>query len=360
MLNANGIRRSRKLRILVWSSLGLSALTVTLLSAFLLKGLNFREPALKKVWEAGFKEKVFTTDGTTVNYVEGPDNGLPLMLIHGQMGNWESYQLALPELSRHFHVFAVDCHGHGKSSKNPDRYNVQAMGKDFADFIHQVIGGPAIISGNSSGGLLALWLAANSPKDVLAIVLEDPPLFASQYPRIKQTGAWDGMTLAHDFLQHSSKDDFLDYYLLHARIMNLFPMGFQKGMYFWARIYKSVHPESPVQFFFLPLSLRSFFSSMSMYDPHFGKTFYDGSWQKNFDHAKALSRVKCPAVLIHAKWFYENGILQGAMDADDASKANSLMPNSKLKKVWSGHCVHIEDPGDFVNIVTDFGNRLKH
>ena len=50
-----------------------------------------------------------------------PDNGPPLFLIHGQMVSWEDYVKVLPELSGHFHIFAVDCHGHGKSGKDPGK-----------------------------------------------------------------------------------------------------------------------------------------------------------------------------------------------------------------------------------------------
>jgi hypothetical protein len=57
---------------------------------------------------------------------------------------------------------------------------------------------------------------------------------------------------------------------------------------------------------------------LSLLEPEFAG--YYGSWNKGFDHAETLSRVKCPAVVIHANWFYdENGILMGAMDADDAA-----------------------------------------
>jgi pimeloyl-ACP methyl ester carboxylesterase len=351
----------KTLRILGWTLLGLVGLVVVLIGAVLVTGLNFKEPAMAKVWAAGFKEKTFTTHGTTINYVEGPDNGLPLMLIHGQMVDWESYQLVLPELSQHFHVFAVDCEGHGKSSKDPSRYNVQDMGMDFEVFIQQVIGKPAIVSGQSSGGLLAVWLAANSPQNVLGVVLEDPPLFSSEYPRIKQTFAWDTGTTAHDFLQQSSVKSYLDYYILYSRMWSYFPQGFQKALLNWDQFYRSIRPDSPVQFFFVPLSVREIFTGLQMYDPHFGVAFYDGSWNKYFEHAEALPKVKCPAVLIHANWYYDkNGILVGAMDANDANRANSLMPNSKLVTVNSGHDVHVENPSVFIKIVIDFGNQLQN
>jgi pimeloyl-ACP methyl ester carboxylesterase len=105
---------------------------------------------------------------------------------------------------------------------------------DFEAFIEEAVGEPAVVSGNSSGGLLALWLAANSPDNVHGVVPEDPPLFSSEYPRIRDTFAWDAMETAHDFLQQSSEDDFLNYYLLNSHLMSMFRGG-QQGIYNWVQ-----------------------------------------------------------------------------------------------------------------------------
>ncbi|MBN2258824.1 MAG: alpha/beta hydrolase, partial [Anaerolineaceae bacterium] len=322
-------------------------------------GMNFMEPAMAKVWQAGFKEKTFTTDGTTINYVEGPDNGLPLLLIHGQLVQWESYQLALPELSQHFHVFAVDCHGHGKSSHEPEKYTARGIGADLAVFIEQVIGEPAIVSGNSSGGLLAVWLAANSPQNVLGVVLEDPPLFSSEYPRIKDTAAWDTMETAHEFLMQTEEDEYLYYYLWNSGMMALLGNG-RQGIYNWSQAYREKHPGELIEIFFFPLSIRMGTRGLQRYDPYFGQAFYDGSWNKDFDHAEALSRVKCPAILMHANWCYDdNGILMGAMSGEDADLAISLMSNARLERVNSGHATHIEDPELLIRNLIDFDKQLQ-
>jgi len=292
---ASGKRRGRTLRMILFVLLGLIGLCMVSLVVLYRYGMNFEEPAMAKVWQAGFEEKTFTTDGTTINYVEGPDNGLPLLLIHGQLVQWESYQLVLPELAEHFHVFAVDCHGHGKSSHDPAKYTAGGIGSDLAAFIEQVIGEPAIVSGNSSGGLLAVWLAANSPENVLGVVLEDPPLFSSEYPRIKDTAAWDTMETAHDFLAQSEEDEYLYYYLWNSEMMALLGDG-RQGISSWSQEYHKKHPGELIEVFFFPLSIRMGTRGLQRYDPYFGQAFYDGSWNTDFDHADALSSVKCPAI----------------------------------------------------------------
>ena len=94
-------------------------------------------------------------DGSLINYAEGPDNGKALLLIHGQTGAWQDYTRVLPELSRDWHVFAVDCYGHGGSSHSEEKYyldeNIAAYG----------------------GGLVA------------GAVLEDPPVFSTEESYLK-------------------------------------------------------------------------------------------------------------------------------------------------------------------------------
>lgn len=352
-------RKGRALRVILFIMLGLLALCAVSTLILYHYGMNFKEPAMEKVWKAGYQEKTFTTDGTVINYVEGPDNGLPLLLIHGQLVQWESYQLVLPELAQHFHVFAVDCHGHGKSIHDPAKYTAGGIGIDLVAFIEQVIGAPAIVSGNSSGGLLAVWLAANSPGNVLGVVLEDPPLFSSEYPRIKDTAAWDTMVTAHGFLSQSEEDEYLYYYLWNSDLMALLGDG-RQGIYNWSRAYEKEHPGELIEVFFFPLSIRMGTRGLQRYDPNFGQAFYDGSWNANFNHAEALSMVKCPAVLMHANWFYDdNGILMGAMSGEDAERAVSLMTNARLERVDSGHATHIEDPEIIIRILIDFAKELQ-
>lgn len=52
-------------------------------------------------------------------------------------------------------------------------------------FIKHVVGREVIIAGNSSGGIIALWCAANIPEYVRVIVMEDAPIFSAGMPRFR-------------------------------------------------------------------------------------------------------------------------------------------------------------------------------
>lgn len=169
--------------------------------------VTYAKRARAAATDAGFAEHMHTLpSGTTLNYAEGPSNGPALLLIHGQGGAWESYAPVLAELSKEFHVFAIDVAGHGSSDRTPGRYDVHAIGADVVAFIADVIKESVILSGHSSGGLIAAWVAADAPERVSAVLFEDPPFFSTDAERMpKQFNYVDLATPAHDFLTQDAE-----------------------------------------------------------------------------------------------------------------------------------------------------------
>ncbi len=266
----------------------------------------------------------------------------------------------LPDLSEHYHIYLVDCYGHGKSSHDPEKYSAAAMGEDFIWFIESIIGEPAVVSGHSSGGLMTVWLAANAPEDVRGIVLEDPPLFSTEPDRREKTFAWvDSHQPIHMFLNQSEETDFVIYYLEHCLWLTYFGDG-KDGIISYAKNYRTQHPDTYLSISFLPPSINHTYRFMDSYDPRFGDMFYDGTWFGGFDQADALSRITCPSVLIHASFQYdENGVLMGAMSDEDAARAHELIKGNDLVDVVSGHDVHMEEPGIFSDILIDFLSEIN-
>ena len=318
---------------------------------------NYTDPWHKKVAKAGYVEKVVKIGPVNLNYVEGPNNGPALLLLHAQMMNWFSYSRVLPTLSRSFHVFAVDYNGHGKTTAPTESFNANAIGNDLSTFIETVVKEPAYVTGNSSGGLLTLWLAANKPEQVKAVILEDPPLFSAEYPRVKTTIAYKSFTTCHNYDSTGRTDDFITYWLQsnaafiekHAGKKAL-PMIVSS-----IQAYRKANPGKPVEIHYLPALIRLFIRGLSSFDPHFGDAFYDGSWNKQFDHAEALKKIKCPVLLLQANYeIREDGILDGAMTKEDAERAVSLIHNVKYEKLNASHLIHLDKPKQFIQIVDRF------
>ena len=132
------------------------------------------ESALQTV---GAAEKQATLpNGRVINYGEVNNDKPALLLIHGQMSIWQDYALVMPELSKNWHIYAVDVYGHGKSSHDENLYYLDVNGDDLIRFINEVIGEPTVVAGHSNGGLTAAYVAANGGKNIAGAVLEDPLL----------------------------------------------------------------------------------------------------------------------------------------------------------------------------------------
>ncbi|WP_063712858.1 alpha/beta fold hydrolase [Sciscionella marina] len=309
---------------------------------------------------AGFVEQTVIINGSTINYAAGPAGEKPpLLLIHGQGVDWQSYAPVLPELAGDFSVFAIDVYGHGGSDRVPEKYSASAIGTDLARFIEDVIGTPVTVSGHSSGGQLAAWLAGHRPDLVHAAVLEDPPLFTTVLPRARKTWNWvDLASNCHAFLQ-SGETDWIAYSFTHQKLWDFFGDSADRIIRTGLRRHVR-HPDRPITLLFMPPSWNDMQRSMLNYDPRFGDAFYTGDWDHGFDHEQTLRGIRAPTTLIHANWKYgPDGILQGAIDDHDARRIASLIRDVELVEVDSGHDMHAEEPRRFIELVRSINQRVR-
>ena len=314
-----------------------------------------------------FQELSFTTDGVTLNYVVGPDHGLPLLLIPGQMESWQGYKCVLPELSKRFHFFVPDLRGHGKSTWTPGQYSYNICGNDLKCFIQEVIQKPTLVAGLSSGGVLAIWLGAYAPEDVLAVISEDPPIFSSIWPRIQDEKFMTrNFKLALDILGKPGKRD-VERYLSEVGIpvegkseLLKIPSFIIKSMFFLDRLNRAVHPDSPYDIPFLPYNLRAGNKFLSEYDTDFSRATIDGDLSKDFSPEDALKRIKCPMLLLRADAYrHETWGLVGAMDDKDLERVVALVDDLQCVQIPGGHEIHIVQPQRYIDEITKFVDTLR-
>lgn len=334
------------------------SLALALIAALFILLPYLKDPAHKTLAKAGIVEKQALVNGVLFNYAEGPDNGPPLVLLHAQLLDWFSYNQALPELTRNFHVFAIDYPGHGQT-RTPADYSFTAnqIGSDLASFIRQEIGQSVYLSGNSSGGLLCVWLASNTPDLVEAVVLEDPPLFSAEYPAIKDTIAYKSFTTSNSAITSGYTGDFLTYWVDNStQFFRTYtgPIG-QPLIRMIVQNYKKTSKTEPVEITILPRVIREMIRGLSAYDPAFGNAFYTGTWNSGFDHATALRQIQCPVLLLQADFSYTaDGILNGAMSQAMADRAAELIPDCTYQRIESNHVINLDHPGEFVDALTSF------
>jgi pimeloyl-ACP methyl ester carboxylesterase len=319
----------------------------------------------KALARCGIVEKRVGLGGVNLNVAIGPDNGPPLVLLPGQTQPWESYTKVLPALSRRFFVHAVDIRGHGKSEWTRGAYTFENLGRDVERLIDEVVGRPAIVTGNSSGGVIAVWVAANAPKSVVGVVPEDPPLFTCEWPRIKGSYVFGVLELAVETLARPEGRNvaaFLARLEIPSRggvkIANV-PRPLVAAIAAALRATRWLHGDGPVDAKVLPFRARMIVRGFSEYDPEFSRAFLDGSAGVDFDHADALRRVRCPMLLIHANWFiHPTHGLVGAMSDTDAARVRDLVDDVRYLPIPTGHIVHQESPRRFVAEVEKFAREI--
>lgn len=94
----------------------------------------------------------------------------PFVLIHGQCMCGLDYDKVTEKLSEKYTLYLIDCFGHGESEKAPELYCCRIIGDAIADLISNEIGRPCIVSGHSSGGILAAYVAGVMPELVKGIL----------------------------------------------------------------------------------------------------------------------------------------------------------------------------------------------
>jgi len=281
----------------------------------------------------GFTEKVFSGSQVSINYVEGPANGPPLILLHGLTRDWHAFTVLLPQLSRTFHVSAMDLRGHGRSSRVAGGYRISQFAHDVAEFISAKFPAGAAIFGHSLGAMTAMLTAADGNCRISALVLGDsmitPENFrASLYaPLFRQLHA---LLLRHGGSQAAlaaamGKIVIPVPGLDESVCIEDLPGNTPEVLSEWARCALLADPEA------IAMTLE-------------GTAFAD--W---FPH-EALPRIGCPALLLQA-----NPELDGMLSDEDARLALRLVPNARhVKFPLLGHALFMHQAKPVLDAVMSF------
>lgn len=303
-----------------------------------------------------FEEHTADLGEVRMNYVvEGDPSSPALVLIPAQAESWWGYEPVIPLLAERFRVFAVDLRGQGRSTWTPGRYTLDLFGGDLVRFLDRIVRRPAIVSGLSSGGTVAAWLAAYAiPGQVAAALLEDPPLFSSQTtpacgPSIHQ-GIGPLFALWNKWL--GDQWSIGDWNGMRAAQARELPDSVRRAD---EVMHRGAPAPEPTE---VPQNLRE-------YDPEWGRAFVSGVATASSDHVGMLSRITAPVLLTH-HWHEEDeatGALLGSYSDLQARRARSLMEEAGSVVTYRRlpempHSMHGSDPERFVKVLLDWYERL--
>jgi len=302
----------------------------------------------------GYEEHLVDTGEVRINYaVTGGANKPALLLIPAQGESWWGYEPAMRLLEDRYQVFAVDLRGQGRSTWTPGRYSLDTIGNDLVRFIDIVIGRPVVVSGLSSGGVVAAWLAAYAkPGQLRAALLEDPPVYASE---------------ATPAVGHSVRQAMGPVFGLFGTFLgDQWKVGDAEGM---QKAFGTL-PQALLQS--LPRMIggslpegMTLGEALREYDPEWGRSFATGTMTAGIDHQTMLEQVKVPVLFTHHFHTIDaetNRLLGASSDEQVAAARRAIESNGQpftyLSIPEAPHSLHGSDPARYVSIVEEWMGTL--
>ena len=110
-------------------------------------------------------------------YIE-KGQGEPLILLHGNGENCDYFAGQMDAFAQHFHVYALDTRGHGKTPRGDAPFSIRQFADDLLGFMDAHDIDKAHILGFSDGGNIAMIFAMKYPERVLRLILDGANLDA--------------------------------------------------------------------------------------------------------------------------------------------------------------------------------------
>ena len=218
-------------------------------------------------------EAFYTRNGVKLNYVEGPDNGAPFLLLPAFDNRWQSYASIIPSLAKETHFYALDTRGRGGSTHTPGEYALQHCLNDAVGFIEKVISEPCHVFGHSLGGWIGLWLAASHPELVSSLIIGDSSLDVGAFR--ESEGSPEGREFNKQLMNWAGKP-----------VEEL------------ETILSKHYPNRPVEY----IEMRAL--TFNQADPEIYRDWTNGRLDhffKGYDSEAILGSVKCPVLVLRAE-----------------------------------------------------------
>ncbi len=278
-----------------------------------------------------FHQQQVTGPDGALQVAQGPENGPPLLFLHGVGRAWRDFSGLMSALAPCWQVFALDFRGHGLSARTPEKYLVSDYVRDAVAVI-QHIDKPLLLYGHSLGAMVAGIVAAEQSRQVRGAILEDPPykLFA---PGADDTPFHALFTLMRSVSGSERSVRELSRILAEARLP---AAGSPEGV--------------PLGDLRDATSIRFGAACLKRVDPTVWDPILEGRWLEDLNYRSLLPKIRCPILLL------QGNVEQGGMvSAEAGDELTSLIPDC-LRMPWDdiGHLIHGLLPERTLRVVREF------
>ena len=202
----------------------------------------------------------------------------------------------------------------------------------MAAFLRTVVGKPTVVAGHSLGGLVTAWVAASAPDLVKGILLEDPPFYITQPPRLQTTLFYGFFVFLRDALrQHHARGGTIEEMVT---FVGQLPANDKQTML------EAAGAEM--------VQLRAI--ELQRLDPEILDPAIDGVILGRQEPDDLLAQIRCPIHLLAAE--AEFG---GAMDTQDVQHFITSAPHCSYAVLkGAGHGIHEERPTEYLQALQQF------
>lgn len=131
--------------------------------------------------------RITMSDGCSIYYRFDGDPEKPVLLFSNPHGFthrlWDSQ---IDELTCRYRILRYDFRGHGGSDAWSGEYSLERAAQDVMELIDNLVQGPAAFCGLSIGGMVGIWLAANTPDRLSAAVLANTSPYLDPADHLKR------------------------------------------------------------------------------------------------------------------------------------------------------------------------------
>ena len=126
-------------------------------------------------------KQIALADGRQLRYLQA-GSGKPLLLLHTIRTQLDYFQAVIPDLARHYTVYALDLPGHGHASIDTHaQYDEPYLRSGVIGFIERLDLKDLTIAGESIGAVLALTVARHLPQRVVRVIASNTYDYDTRY-----------------------------------------------------------------------------------------------------------------------------------------------------------------------------------